>query len=162
MFGHQYAVEMKLPEGQRSTEWVARLPSVLAALNNEVTRMTGKRPSEAVKLQRVTSKPSSVVPGRAIGLEETLIPSDAQVRYLYSSSPGEHELEGGRRRATDPVWSLPVLTVRNVVRQHDQPALYYLVDGPARGFVREELMSVPHDTELPPDQIFKGSKISLR
>ena len=33
LFGHQYAQEMRLPSGQRSTEWVARLPSVVAALN---------------------------------------------------------------------------------------------------------------------------------
>ena len=26
LFGHQYAVEMRLPEGQRSTAWVKRLP----------------------------------------------------------------------------------------------------------------------------------------
>ena len=30
LFGHQYAQEMRLPSGQRSTEWVARLPSVVA------------------------------------------------------------------------------------------------------------------------------------
>jgi len=58
------------------------------------------------------------------------------VRYLYA--PGE--LEGGRRRATDPVWSLTIHTVRDVVRQSSQPALYYLNEGPARGFVREELL----------------------
>ena len=33
LFGHQYAVEIRLPEGQRSTAWVQRLPAVLAALN---------------------------------------------------------------------------------------------------------------------------------
>jgi len=29
LFGHQYAVEMLLPEGQRSTAWVKRLPAML-------------------------------------------------------------------------------------------------------------------------------------
>ena len=47
LFGHQYAQEMRLPEGVRSTEWVARLPAVVAALNGEVTRLTGKRPKDA-------------------------------------------------------------------------------------------------------------------
>ena len=28
--------------------------------------------------------------------------------------------------------------------------MYYLFDGPKRGFVREELMVVPPDTVLPP------------
>ena len=56
------------------------------------------------------------------------------------------ELEGGRRRATDPVWSLG----RSVTKP-DEPVLYYLKDGPPRGFVREELLVVPPDTQLPPD-----------
>jgi len=43
LFGHQYAVEMRLPEGQRSTAWVKRLPKVVSALNNEVTRLIGKK-----------------------------------------------------------------------------------------------------------------------
>ena len=33
LFGHQYAQEMRLPSGKRSTEWVARLPAVISALN---------------------------------------------------------------------------------------------------------------------------------
>ena len=44
LFGHQYGVEMRLPEGQRSIEWVARLPAVVSALHNEVTRLTAKNP----------------------------------------------------------------------------------------------------------------------
>ena len=50
LFGHQYAQEMRLPSGQRSTEWVARLPVVVAALNGEVTRLTSKMPKDAIKL----------------------------------------------------------------------------------------------------------------
>ena len=94
-------------------------------------------------------KPSSTVPGRTIGLDEPLLPSDALVRYLYA--PGE--LEGGRRRATDPMWSLTTHTVRNVVQRGGQPALYYLNSAPARGFVREELLIVSHGTVLPPEQV---------
>ena len=37
LFGYHYAQEMRLPSGERSTEWVKRLPSVVAALNGEVT-----------------------------------------------------------------------------------------------------------------------------
>jgi len=32
-FGHQYAVEMLLPEGKRSTAWVKRLPDVVKAMS---------------------------------------------------------------------------------------------------------------------------------
>ena len=57
LFGHQYEVEMHLPSGQRSTEWVARLPAVISALNKEVTRLTGKKPAEAIKKKTVSAKP---------------------------------------------------------------------------------------------------------
>ena len=46
LFGHQYAVEMNNNNNKRSTEWVKRLPEVVSALNNEVTRLTGKKPAE--------------------------------------------------------------------------------------------------------------------
>ena len=49
LFGHQYGVEMRLPDDKRSTEWVARLPAVISALNKEVTRLTGQKPVDAIK-----------------------------------------------------------------------------------------------------------------
>jgi len=61
----------------------------------------------------VAQKPSSVAAGRPTGLKERLIPSSALVRYLYQPD----KLEGGRRRATDPVRSLTTHIVRNAVRQ---------------------------------------------
>ena len=144
---------MRLPSGERSTEWLKRLPSVVAALNREVTRLTGKKPSDAIKAKTLTQKPSSVVPGRLLGLKEQKVPSGVGVRYLYQ--PGE--LEGGRRRATDPVWSLEVHRLGRSVTKPDEPVLYYLQgdDAPQRGFVREELLAVPPDTQLPPDGVLR-------
>ena len=146
LFGHQYAQEMRLPSGVRSSHWVSRLPAVVAALNDEETRLIGKKPKAAIKAKSVAQKPSSVVVGRAVGDAENKLLSGVGVRYLYQ--PGE--LEGGRRRATDPVWSLKVYRVGRSVTKPDEPVLYYLMDGPERGFVREELLVVPPDTELPP------------
>lgn len=151
LFGHQYAQEMRLPEGHRSTEWVARLPAVIVALNSEATRLTGKKPKDAIKAKTVAQKPSSVVPGRPVGLKEQKLPSGVGVRYLYQ--PGE--LEGGRRRATDPVWSLTVHQLGRSVTKPDEPVLYYLLEGPPRGFVREELLVVPPDPQLPPEGILR-------
>ena len=142
---------MRLPSGQRSTEWVKRLPAVVAALNGEVTRLTGKRPSDAIKAKTVVQKPSFVVPDRPVGHKEQRLPSGVGIRYLYQ--PGE--LEGGRRRATVPVWSLGVYRLGRSVTKPDEPVLYYLQDGPPRGFVREELLVVPPDTQLPPDGVLK-------
>ena len=144
LFGHQYAQEMRLPSGERSTEWVKRLPSVVAALNGEVTRLTDKKPSDAIKAKTLTQKTSSVVPGRPLGLKEQKVPSAVGVRYLYQ--PGE--LEGDRRWATDQVRSLDVYRLGRSVTNPDEPVLYYLQgdDALQRGFVREELLAVPSDT----------------
>ena len=89
--------------------------------------------------------------------KETLLPLNVGVRYLYQ--PGE--LEGGeRRRATDPIWSLNVYRVGRSVVKPNEPILYYLYGGagdpvPRRGFVREELLVVPPDTQLPPSNVLK-------
>ena len=148
LFGHQYAVEMLLPEGQRSTVWVKRLPDVVSALNNEVTRLTGKRPAVAIKENGVMAKPSTPY-SRPVGLNEEKLPSNVKVRYLYQ--PGE--LEGGTKRETDPIWSLKVYTLEKAVDKPDEPVLYYLYEGPKLGFVHEELLVVPPNTQLPPAQV---------
>ena len=144
LFGHQYAVEMRLPDDKRSTSWVARLPAVVSALNNEVTRLTGRKPAEAIKAKAVSAKPSTPY-SRPVGVNEKKLPSEVKVRYLYQ--PGE--LEGGVKRATDPIWSLKVFRLDRSMMKNGEPILYYL-DGPKRGFVREELLVAPPDTQLPP------------
>ena len=143
LFEHQYAQEM-LSE-QRSSEWVARLPAVVAALNGEVTRLIGKRPSEAIRRKAVSARPAAPARHRPIGFKEQKLPPEVGVRYLYQ--PGE--LEGGRRRATNPTWSLTVHRVERTVTKSDDPVVYYL-DGPSRSFVREELQVVPPGTQSPP------------
>ena len=107
LFRHQYAVEMLLPEGKRSTEWVKRLPDVVNALNNEVTSLIGKKPAIAIKEKEVYSKPSTKY-NRPVGVNEKKLPPLINVRYLFQ--PGE--LEGGTKRATDPIWSLKSLPGR--------------------------------------------------
>ena len=144
LFGYQYAVEMRSNEGQRSTEWVKRLPSVVSALNNQVTRLIGMKPATAIKKKNVYAEPSTKYL-RPVGLNEKKLPSIVMVRYLYE--PGE--LEGGVKRATDPIWSLKVYNLERSFIKPNQPILYYLHDGPKRGFVREELL-VPPNTTLPP------------
>ena len=68
------------------------------------------------------------------------------MRYLYH--PGE--LEGGTKRATDPIWSLKVYQVVKNMTKPNEPVAYYLSDGPERGFVREELLVVLPNTQLLP------------
>ena len=143
LFGHQYAVEMNMPSG-RSTAWVKRLPEVVSA----ITRLLGKKPADAIRKKAVFSKPATPYM-RPVGVNEKKLPPGVYLRYLYY--PGE--LEGGGRRATDPIWSLKVYNVHKVVTKPDEPVVYYLYDGPKRGFVREELMAVPPDTMLPPERV---------
>ena len=156
LFGHQYAQEFLLTASGnskvRSREWVARLPKVINALNKEPTSLIdNKTPLEAIKLSEVKhiffeSKTAEKV--------ESLLPRGITVHYLYQ--PGE--LEGGpeRRRATDPVWSLDTYEISHVMPS--KPIVYYLHDlstkhAPKRGFVREELLVVPLDTQLPPSTL---------
>ena len=75
-----------------------------------------------------------------------MLPSGVIVRYLYQ--PGE--LEGGGKRASDPIWSLKVYNVVKPLVKPDEPILYYWIDGPKRGFVREELLVIPSNTNLRP------------
>ena len=141
LFGHLYALEMRLPSGERSTVWVKRLPSVVVALNGKVSRLIGKK-SDAIKAKTLQAQPSSVVPSRPLRLKELKVPSGVGVRYLYQPS----ELEDGRRRAADPVWSLDVYRLGRSVTKPGEPVLYFLQDGPPSGFVREELLVVQCNT----------------
>ena len=129
LFGHQYAVEMLLPEGQRSTAWVKRLPDVVNALNNEVTSLIGKKPPVAIKEKAVASKPSTVY-SRPFGLNEKKLPPLVNVT----------------NRATDPIWSLKVYQIERNVTKPNEPVVYYLSDRLKRGFVHEELLVVPPNT----------------
>ena len=153
LFSHQYAQEMTGGGGGdgRSREWVKRLPLVLKAMNSEPTRLIGKDPSSALGLGQVDVKGESYK--RPVGMEEVRLPPGVLVRYLYA--PGEGE-GGERRRATDPIWSLGVYDLVRSVVSSDQPVLYYLGSGaPKRGFVREGLLVIPNDTELPPKGVLK-------
>ena len=67
-----------------------RLPEVVSALNNEVTRLIGKKPAEAINEKAVYSKPPTTY-SRPVGLNEKKLPSRINVRYLYQSG----KLEGG-------------------------------------------------------------------
>ena len=119
LFGYQYAKELENPH-KRNREWVKRLPEVLKALNAE------------------TKKPPPIVTRKA---GDPICPT-ANVRYLYQ--PGE--LEGGKKRATDPIWSVDIHKIDyNIVTQGIR--VYYLnAPAPKRGFVKEELLIVPADT----------------
>ena len=76
LFRHQYAQELADPS-VTSTEWVKRLPAVVAAINREVNHLTGRKPSEAIKAKSLVRKAFSVVKGCPVGLKEQKLPSRA-------------------------------------------------------------------------------------
>ena len=86
LFGHQYPVEMLLPSGQWSTAWLKRLPDVVAALKNEVTCLTSKKPAVPIKAKVVSAKPSTPY-SRPVDVNEDKIPPILNVCYLCE--PGE-------------------------------------------------------------------------
>ena len=55
-------------------------------------------------------------------------------------SDAEQQIEYGQR-------------LREIVENPGNRVMYYLLDGPKRGFVSEELMLIPDDTEFPPDYV---------
>ena len=71
--------------------------------------------------------------------------------YHYLSQPGE-EHDDQRKRATDRIWSKKTYRLRQIVEDPGNRVMYYL-NGPERAFVKEELILIPEDTELPPDYV---------
>ena len=67
------------------------------------------------------AKPSTPY-SRPVGVNEKKLPPLINVRYLYQ--PGE--LEGGTKRATDPIWSLKVYQVVENRTKPNEPVVYYL------------------------------------
>ena len=57
--------------------------------------------------------------------------------------------------STDRTWSKKTYRLRKIVEDPGNWVMYYLSDGPERAFVKEELMLIPEDIELPPDYIQK-------
>jgi hypothetical protein len=136
----------------RTQSWVKNLPVIVENLNNSVTRLLGITPAIAIKQNRVHAKSSKARNG-PLGFKEKRLPHDIYVRYLLEPS----DLEGGRRRAGDMNWSTNIYHIHESLVQKNQPVLYKLVDdkkiSPKRSFVREELLVIPDDTELPPSWV---------
>ena len=67
----------------------------------------------------------------------------------------DRENSDSRRRATDNIWSRKTFRLDRIIENPGQRVLYYLTDGPERAFVREELMDIPEDTQVPPEWVEK-------
>lgn len=128
---------MLLPEGHQATPWVKRRPEVVSALNNKGTRLIGKKRAVAIKEKAAAAKPSFPY-HRPVVVNDKKLPANVCVRYLYQS--GEPELVN---------WLLKVYNIERSITTPKKPVIYYLHDGPKRGFVREELLVMSPISELP-------------
>nr|CAG8472714.1 14232_t:CDS:2 [Entrophospora candida] len=157
----QYAVETISSNPKLIREWVKYLPEVINYLNNYPTRLIkapgskkwGLAPIKAIKLEKVESRPSMKYK-RPVGRDEKRLKKGDTVRYLLANGEWEGGMEN-QRRATDPVWSPTLFKIGKIVVTKNEPVLYY-IDGefaPKRGFVREELMHLTCEPDLPPQSI---------
>ena len=82
--------------------------------------------------------------------EETVLPEDRLYRYLHQ--PGEQHGDQ-KKRATDFIWSKYTYRLDQIVQEPSNRVLYYLQDGSDKAFMREELMDISEDTQVPPDWV---------
>ena len=143
LFKAQDAQELNDPE-RTATTWVKQLYKIVDQLNNRKTVMIKMKPKYAIKLDEV--------PLHKKYREEKVLPTDALYRYLLQ--PGE-EHKDQRKRATDFTWSKGTYRLNKIVEDPGNRVMYYLQDGPERAFVREELMRISEDTQVPPDSVQK-------
>ena len=143
LFKVQDAQELNDPEKISST-WVRHLYRLVDKLNDTETKMIGMKPKDAIKLKEVPIKEDYP--------PEDTLPEYGLYRYLLQ--PGE-EHNDQRKRATDRIWSKNAYRLKEVVSNPGNRVMYFLKNGPERSFVKEELMQIPEDTELPPDYVQK-------
>ena len=125
-----------------STRWVKYLYSLIDKLNDTKTDMIDMKPKDAIKLKSVPLKAKYDI--------EEVLPDDGLYRYLLQ--PGE-EHNDTKRRVTDPTWSKITYRISEIIKEPNNRIIYMLENGPGRSFVREELMWIPEDTELPPKYV---------
>ena len=127
-----------------SSRWVEHLYGLADELNNTETEMIGMKPKDAIVLDQVPLVTREAYPPEEVLSEDGL--------YQYLLQPGE-EHDDRQHRPTDRIWSKGTYRLREIVENPGNCVMYYLLNGPERAFVSEELMLIPEDTELPPDYV---------
>ena len=122
--------------------WVKNLNKIVNKMNNTVSSIIDMKPKDVIKLD--------TIPLDKKYPEETILPKDGLYRYLYQ--PGEQHGDQ-KRRATDLIWSKNIYRLDQIVQDPENRVLYYLQDRPDRTFVREELMHVSEDPQVPPNWV---------
>ena len=135
MDGEELQVPVKV-----SKIWAKTLNKFVSKMNNTVSSIIDMKPKDAIKLDTVLLDKTYQ--------EKTVLPEVGLYRYLYQ--PDEQHGDQ-KRRTTDLILSKNTYRLAQIVPEPGNRVLYYLQDGPDRAFVREELMHVSEDTQVPPD-----------
>ena len=125
-----------------SSRRVKHLYGLVDELNDTETEMIGMKPKDAIKLKEVPLVTRECYP------PEEVLPDI----YRYLLQPNE-EHDDQRHRATDRIWSKASYRLGEIAGNPSNRVIYYLLNGPERAFVSEELMLIPEDTELPLDYV---------
>ena len=141
LFKPMDAQELQDPE-KVSMIRVKNLKKIANKMNNTVSSMIDMKPKDAVKLD--------TVPLDKKYPEESVLPVDGLYRDLYQ--PDEQHGDQ-KRRATDLIWSKNTYQLDQIVQDPGNRVLYYLQNGPDKAFVREELMHISEDTQVPLDWV---------
>ena len=127
-----------------SLSWVKRPYGLVDELNDTKSQMPGMKSKDAIELKEV-SLVENYPP-------EDRFPKDGLYRCLLQ--PGK-EHNDQRKSAMDKIWSEKIYRLREVLEDSGNRVMYYLRDRLGRAFVKEELILIPEDTELPPDYVQK-------
>ena len=104
--------------------------------------MIGMKPKDVIKLNEVPLVNLENYPPEAILSEDGL--------YCYLLQPSKEHYDQ-QCRARDSIWSKK--TYGEIIEDSDNRVMYYLSDRTESAFVKEKLMLIPVDTELPPDYV---------
>ena len=81
-----------------------------------------------------------------------MLPEDGLYYYLLQL---REEHDDQHKRTTDRIWSKKTYRVSEAMLCTSNWVTYHLKDGLERVFMKEELMLIPKDTELPLDYVQK-------
>ena len=124
--------------------WVKHLYGLVDKLNDTETQMTGIKAKDVIELIEVL-------------LVESYPPEDTLPKvglYHYLLKPGK-EHNDKCNKATDRIWSKKTYRLSEITFSSGNRVMYYLADGPEGAFIKEELLFIPEDRELPPDFVQK-------
>ena len=126
-----------LKTGEVNTKWVKYLYNLIDNLNDTVVDSIKMKPNDAIKLDKLKVLLNHI---NKINKNYFLL----TVLIVILLKPGE-EHNDTKRRATDSNWSRNTYMIKSVTDQEGNKPYYYLIDGPDRSFVREELLQIPDE-----------------